>query len=170
MDTLSLTRRAALLGVGAIGAALLGACNAPQTPAMQAAATPTAPGIHIGAIQVDTTPLLAQVGDPTASWAQQALPAQLAQALASRMAPGEPGAATLSVVVNSINLGGGGPANPDIMTGVATLNGRQTTIKARLDLISRIRPTRPCRSRLSRAGFRTSSQAFAYRLRRKLHL
>ena len=148
-------------------------CSAPATRRRRRRCrprrTPTAPGIHIGAIQVDTAPLLAQVGDPTASWAQQALPGQLAQALASRMAPGEPGAATLSVVVNSIYLGGGGPANPDIMTGVATLNGRQTTIKA----VSTWFPS-PTDQALPEQALQgrvqNLAQAFAYRLRRKLHL
>ena len=118
---------------------------------------------------MDTAPLLAQSGDPTASWAQQALPAQLAHALASRMAPGEPGAATLSVVVNSVYLGGGGPANPDIMQGVATLNGRQTTIKA----VSTWFPS-PTDQALPEQAFQgriqNLAQAFAYRLRRKMHL
>ena len=75
-------------------------------------------------------PTLAELGNPTAAWAQQALSAQLAGVLASRIAPGEPGAPTLSVVVNSIYLGGGAPADPDIMTGVASLNGRQVQLKA----------------------------------------
>ncbi len=127
-----LTRRAVLANLAAFIAVAVSACNAPQTGTVQtqAAAGPPPPGIRIGAIDVDTAPLLAQVGNPTAAWAQQALPGQFAQALASRMAPGAPGAATLNVRINSIYLGGGGPADPDSMTGVARLNGRQTRLRA----------------------------------------
>ncbi len=162
--------RAAALSFVAVAAAGLSACNTPQTAAvpMQAAA-PSAPGVHIGAIQVDTTPLLAQVGNPTAAWAQQALPAQLAQALARRMAPGDPGAATLSVRIDSIYLGGGGPANPDIMRGVATLNGRETHLKATSTYFpnptDQALPEQALQTRVNNL-----SQAFAYWLRRKLHL
>ena len=171
METMSFTRRAALLGAGAFGAALLIGCNAPQAPALQsqAAAGPTAPGVHIGAVAVDTSPILAELGNPTAAWTQQALSAQLAQALASRMAPGEPGAATLSVVVDSITLGGGGPANPDVMTGVATLNGRQVHLKATATWFPN-----PTDQALPEQAFQgrvqNLSQAFAYWLRRKMHL
>ena len=171
MSTHEVTRRAALLGAGVFGAALLGACNAPQGPGIQtqAAMQPTAPGIHIGAVQIDTSPLVAQVGNPTAAWAQQALPGQFARALASRMAPGDPGAATLSVVVNSIYLGNGGPANPDIMTGAVTLNGRQTPIKAVSTYFPN--PTDQALPEQALQGrVQDLSQAFAYRVRRKLHL
>jgi hypothetical protein len=128
-----------------------------------AAAQPTAAGVHIGAIEVDTAPLLAQAGDPTAAWAQQAVSARLAEALASRMAPGEPGAATPGVVVNSIYLGGGGPADPDVMTGVATLNGRQVRLKATSTWIPN--PTDQALPEQALQGrVQNLSQAFAYRL------
>ena len=171
MDTLTLTRRSALLGLAAFASASLGACNAPQAPAVQsqAAPRPTAPGVHIGAVEVDTAPVLAQLGNPTAAWAQQALQAQLAQALATRMAPGEPGAATLSVVVDSISLGGGGPADPDIMTGVATLNGRRVPLKATSTWFPN--PTDQALPEQAIQGrIQNLSQAFAYWLRRKMHL
>ena len=84
---------------------------------------------------VDTTPLLAQSGNPTAQWAQQALPGALAQAFAAHMAPGDPNGETLSVRIDSIYLGGGGPADPDRMRGEATLGARQTTIRATVDLV-----------------------------------
>ncbi len=169
MSTNDVTRRAALLAAAGLGAALLAACNTPQTPATQVAAQPTAPGIHIGAIEVDTAPLVAQVGNPTASWAQQALPGQFARALSSRMAPGDPGAATLSVVVNSITLGGGGAGDPDIMTGDVTLNGQQTAIKAVSTYYSS--PTDQALPEQALQGrVQNLAQAFAYRTRRKLHL
>src|SRR5208282_3863900 len=42
-------------------------------------------GLPIRNIRVDVAPLRANVGEPTASWVQQGLPDQLAQALAGRM-------------------------------------------------------------------------------------
>ncbi|HKN28203.1 MAG TPA: hypothetical protein VJY34_10085 [Roseiarcus sp.] len=170
METLSLTRRAALLGAGASAAAGLSACNAPQTAAVRtAAAQPTAPGVRIAAIQVDTAPLVAQVGNPTAAWAQQALPGYLAQVLASRMAPGDPGAATLSVRIDSIYLGNGGPADPDRMRGVATLNGRQTRLRATSTYFPS--PTDQALPEQALQGrVQALAQAFAYRLRRKMRL
>jgi len=136
---------------------------------MQFGWQPPAPGIRIGAIQVDTAPLVAQVGNPTAAWVQQALPGQLAQVLASRMAPGDPNAATLSVRIDSIYLGQGGPADPDIMKGVATLNGRPVALRA----ISTYFPS-PVDQALPEQALQTRvqalAQAFAYRLRRKMRL
>jgi hypothetical protein len=38
-------------------------------------------------IQVDVTPLRANVSDPTTSWVERELPGQLTQALAGRMTP-----------------------------------------------------------------------------------
>ena len=73
MTTVALTRRAALAGLGACGAAGLSGCNTTQTAAVQPQA---ASGIRIGAIDVDTAPLLAQSGNPTANWVQQAMPQQ----------------------------------------------------------------------------------------------
>ena len=168
MSVSFVTRRAALFGLGFIG--VLGACNAPQTPAIQTQARgPTAPGVHIGAIEVDTAPLVAEVGNPTAAWTQQALPAQLARVLASRMAPGEAGAATLSVVVNSLYLGDGGPGDPDVMTGVATLSRRQVPLKATYTYFPS--PTDQALPEQALQGrVQGLSQAFAYRLRRKLRL
>jgi hypothetical protein len=164
------TRRAALVVCAAVVAAALSACNSPQTVAVQtAAAQPTAPGIHIGSIQVDTTPLVAQVGNPTAAWAQQALPGALAQALTRRTAPGDPNAATLSVRVDSIYLGDGGPADPDIMRGVATLNGRQVRVKATSTYFPS--PTDQALPEQALQGrVQSLSRAFAYGLRRKMHL
>jgi hypothetical protein len=106
-----LTRRAALLSLGAFASAGLAGCNTTPTAGVS--------GLSIGAIEVDTTPLLAYVGNPTAGWAQQALPGALAQALGS----GAPGGPPLHVRINTLYLGGGGPADPDRMRGVATVGG-----------------------------------------------
>ena len=52
------------------------------------------------AINVYTTPLVACVGNPTAGWAQQARSAH--PGVVANMAPGDPGAATLNVRVNTL--------------------------------------------------------------------
>src|SRR5271169_1376933 len=97
MPTYVLTRRGALLSFGAFAAAGLGGCNTTPT----AAVSPAASGFRIGAVNVDTAPLVAYVGNPTAGWAQQALPGALAQVLGS----GAPGGLPLQVRVNTLYLG-----------------------------------------------------------------
>lgn len=174
MSTILLTRRAALIGLGAGAAFGLAGCNTTQT----AAAVPSqaaGSSFRISTIQVDTAPLLAQSGDPTADWAQQALPGQFAQALAPHMAPGDPNGATLSVRINSISLGQGGPADPDTMKGVATLSGgaggapRQIRLRATSTYISS--PVDQTLVEQALHGRVTAlSQAFAYRLAKKMRL
>ena len=122
MGTHGFTRRAALLSFGAFAAAGLGGCNTTPTAGVQ----PAASGPGIGAIEVDTTPLVAYVGNPTAGWAQQALPGALAQVLGS----GAPGGPTLHVRIDTLYLGGGNPADPDRMRGVATLAGHTISVRA----------------------------------------
>ena len=138
----ALTRRAALLSLGAFAGSGLCGCNAPQTAVPAVTAAPAAvSGYRISAINVDTAPLLAQSGNPTAQWAQDSLPGALAQAFASHMAPGDPSGGTLSVRIASVYLGGGGPADPDRMRGVASLSGgaapaRTTSLRATSTYIS----------------------------------
>ena len=115
-----LTRRAALVGLAAFAAAGLSGCNTTPSAGIQPVA---ASGLG-GAISVDTTPLVAYVGNPTAGWVQQSLPGALAQALGSR-APGG-----LHVRIDTLYLGNGGPGDPDRMRGVATLGGRTINVRA----------------------------------------
>lgn len=124
-------RRVTLAGFAAVAAAALSGCNTtgPAAGSGPAPAPPTA-GYRISNIVVDTTPLLAQSGNPTAQWVQQALPGALAQAFAAHMAPGDPNGQTLSVRIDSVYLGGGGPADADQMRGQATLGSRHTTLRA----------------------------------------
>ena len=166
-----LTRRAALVGFGAFAAAGLSGCNTTPTPAVQSAA---ASGFRINAIEVNTAPLVAQSGNPTANWVQQALPGQLAQVFAAHMAPGAPGGATLNVRIDSIYLGLGGPGNPDSIKGVATLSGgagpaRVTRLRAIAvyfpGTVEQGLPEQVFQGRVT-----ALSQAFAYRLKRKLGL
>lgn len=134
MPTIIITRRTALAGLGACAAAGLSGCNAPQTGTLpvQTTAPAAISGYRIANISVDTGPLLAQSGNPTAQWAQDALPGALAQAFASHMAPGDPSGGTLSVRIDSIILGPVGPDGQatDWMKGAATLGGRHTSVRA----------------------------------------
>ncbi len=170
MSGIAITRREALFGFGALATAGLAGCNTPQAPVVAApppAGAASVFGYRIASIVVDTSPLVAQSGNPTAQWAQAALPGALAKALASHYAPGNPSGGTLSVVVNSIYLGGGGPADPDRMSGVATLNGRTINVLATSTWFPN-----PTEDALIEQAMQNRvnglSVAFAYWLRRKL--
>jgi hypothetical protein len=153
-----LTRRAALVGLAAFVAGGLSGCNTTPSAGIQPAAG-SGPGV--GAISVDTTPLVAYVGNPTAGWVQQSLPGALAQVLGSR-APGG-----LHVRIDTLYLGNGGPADPDRMRGVAMLGGRTISVRA----VSTYFPS-PTDQALPEQALQgrvqALSTAFAYRLRRKM--
>ena len=85
-------------------------------------------GLPIRNIQVDVAPLRANAGDPTASWVQQGLPDQLAQALAGRMtAQG----GTLVVRIDYLTLGPIKDSSArDNISGVATIGGVQWPVRA----------------------------------------
>jgi hypothetical protein len=160
MPTYVLTRRAALLSFGAFASTALSGCNTTQTVAVQPAATS---GLRIGAINVDTTPLVAYVGNPTAGWAQQALPGALAQVLGSGAPDGPP----LNVRIDTLYLGGGGPADPDLIRGVATLNGRTISVRAPSTYIAN--PTDQALPEQALQGrVQALAVSFAYRLKRKI--
>jgi hypothetical protein len=152
-----LTRRAALVSLAAFAAGGLSGCNTTPSAGIQPVA---AAGVG-GAISVDTTPLVAYVGNPTAGWVQQSLPGALAQILGSRASGG------LHVRVDTLYLGNGGPGDPDRMRGVAILGGRTINVRA----ISTYWPT-PTDQALPEQALQgrvqALSTAFAYRLRRKM--
>ena len=159
MPTNALTRRAALLSFGAFASVGLSGCNTPGAGVQPAGAS----ALGIGAIDVDTTPLVAYVGNPTAGWAQAALPAALAQVLGS----GAPGGPPLQVRIDTLYLGGGGPADPDSMRGVATFGGRTIHVHGVSTYFAN--PTDQALPEQALQGrVQAVSQAFAYRLRRKL--
>jgi hypothetical protein len=159
MWTYGLTRRAALLSFSAFASAGLNGCNTMPAGVQPAAGT----GLAIGAIEVDTTPLVAYVGNPTAGWAQQALPGALAQALGS----GAPGGPPLHVRIDTLHLGLGGAADPDQMRGVATLGGR--TISVRAISVYWSSPTDQALPEQALQGrVQALAVAFAYRLKRRL--
>ena len=154
------TRRAALLSFGAFASMGLSGCNTTPIAGVQPAA---ATGLGVGAIDVDTTPLVAYVGNPTAGWAQQAVPAALAQALGS----GAPGGRPLHVRIDTLYLGQGGPADPDKMRGVATLGGRTVRVRAVSTYYSS--PTDQALPEQALQGrVQALAVAFAYRLKRRL--
>ena len=169
MPSFVMSRRAALVGVGAFASAGLTGCNTTPTPAVQSEPS----GFQIGSIEVNTAPLLAQSGDPTANWVQQALPGQLARVFGAHMAPSAPGA-TLNARVNSIYLGLGGSANPDTIKGVATLSGgggpaREITVHA-IAIYFPGTAQQGLPEQVYQGRVTALSQAFAYRLKRKLGL
>jgi hypothetical protein len=170
MGTYVLRRRAALAAFGVWVAAGLSGCNTAPTPAVQSVAS----GFRISAISVNTAPLVAQSGNPTASWAQQALPGQLAQSFAPVMSPGDPSGATLNVRIDSIYLGEGGPGDPDQMRGAATLSGgagptRVTRVRAiAIYIPSPVDQSLPEQALQGRV--QALAQSFAYSLAKKLQL
>jgi hypothetical protein len=118
MSSLGLLRRAAIATCGALP--LLAAV------AWQNAVAQSRPPVR--AIQVDVAPLRANVGDPTASWVQQGLPAQLNQALAGRMTP--LGGAMI-VRIDYVTLGPNKDGwAQDNISGVATIGGVQRPVRA----------------------------------------
>ena len=138
-----LTRRAALVGFGAFAAAALSGCNTTPSAGVQPMAA-----LASAAISVDTSPLVAYVGNPTAGWVQQSLPGQLAQVLGSRASGG------LHVRIDTLYLGNGGPARsgPDERRRDCWAAGRSMCGRSRP--IFPPRPTRRCRNRRCRAGCR----------------
>ena len=156
-----LTRRAALAGFGAFAAGGLSGCNTTPSAGIEPAGAPS--GLNFGAVNVDTTPLIAYVGNPTAGWAQAALPGAIAQALGS----GAPGGPPLNVRIDTLYLGGGGPADPDLIRGVATLGGRTIRVRGVSTYIAN--PTDQALPEQALQGrVQALAVAFAYRLRRKL--
>ncbi|HLW90516.1 MAG TPA: hypothetical protein VKS78_04340 [Roseiarcus sp.] len=104
MNGIRFVRGAAAIGF--LGVAVL------ASPAMaQTASLP--PDTHFKAIKVDVRPLAQEVGEPTAGWVAQALPAALQAAFAGRLAPGDRAAPTLVVRVDKVFLGASGPGSLD---------------------------------------------------------
>jgi len=90
------------------------------------------------------------------------------------MAPGDPSGATLSVRIDSVYLGGGGPGDPARMRGVATLSGgagpaRTTRLRATSTYTAN--PVDQALVEQAMQGrVQALSQAFAYWLKRKWDL
>jgi hypothetical protein len=122
MSVHGISRRAAALALLAI---LSVAALSEAAPA-QSAAT-------FRDIRVDVQPLRANAGDPTATWVQEELPGQLAQALSGRMARvGAP----LTIRIDYLTLGPPtgemlhASASLDNIVGVAVIGRQVTPIRA----------------------------------------
>jgi hypothetical protein len=84
--------------------------------------------VGIGAIRVDVAPLRASAGEPTATWVEQELPRQLAQALSGRLA--SKGAA-LVVRIDSLTIGPNKDDRAwDNISGVAMVGGVERPVRA----------------------------------------
>ena len=84
--------------------------------------------VPVGAIRVDVAPLRANAGDPTATWVEQELPRQLAEALAGRVTPK---GAPLTVRIDSVTLGPNKDSRAwDNISGVATIGGVERPVRA----------------------------------------
>ena len=118
MSTLGLIRRVVIAACSAFALLAAVAC---QNALAQS-------GLPIRNIRVDVAPLRANAGDPTASWVQQGLPDQLAQALAGRMtAQG----GTLVVRIDYVTLGPIKDSSAwDNISGVAMIGGVQWPVRA----------------------------------------
>jgi hypothetical protein len=84
--------------------------------------------LPVGAIRVDVSPLRASAGDPTATWVEQELPRQLAEALSGRLTPK---GATLIVRVDSLTIGPNKDSRAwDNISGVVTVRGVARPMRA----------------------------------------
>jgi hypothetical protein len=117
MSTIPWNRRAAIAGCGAV--ALL---------TMMRGGALAQSNLAVGAIRVDVAPLRASAGDPTASWVEQELPRELAQALSGRLTPK---GATLVVRIDSLTIGPNKDSRAwDNISGVATIGGVEHPVRA----------------------------------------
>ena len=118
MSGQTLTRRAAITASGAF--ALVTAMPGPAALAQSPLA--------VGAIRVDVAPLRANAGDPTATWVEQELPRQLAEAMSGRLtAKG----ATLVVRVDTLTIGPNKDSRAwDNISGVAMVGGVARPVRA----------------------------------------
>ena len=118
MSTPDFDRRAA---IAACGAFALVAAMAGKTALAQS-------GLAVGNIGVDVAPLRANAGDPTATWVEQELPRQLAEALSRRRTPK---GGTLVVRVDSLTLGPNKDSRAwDNISGIATVAGVDRPVRA----------------------------------------
>jgi hypothetical protein len=118
MSTLELDRRAA---IAACGAFAIGAAMGSNAALAQSR-------LPVRNIRVDVAPLRANAGDPTATWVEQELPRQLAEALSGRLTPK---GGTLTVRVDSLTLGPNKDSRAwDNISGVATLGGVSWPVRA----------------------------------------
>ena len=118
MSALGRDRRAAIVACGALAVVTM-------MPG-EAALAQSRPAV--GAIRVDVAPLRAASGDPTATWVEQELPRQLAQALSGRVTPK---GAALTVRIDSLTIGPNKDSRAwDNISGVMKIGGVERPVRA----------------------------------------
>ena len=115
MSAFELSRRAVLVGIGALTVSQVGVIRS-------AFAQPgTLSGVH-----VDVSPLI----EPTASWVAQTLPRATVEALAAAGRSGKGVSLRINHVILGSNVGGECGASPDQMVGVVTAGGAEWPLRA----------------------------------------
>jgi hypothetical protein len=94
------------LAIGTVGVAGM---IASSSGALSESSPPLSPSAHFKEIKVDVRPIAEAIGNPTANWMAEALPAPLHAAFAGRITPGDRGAPTLIVRIDMVFLGQSGP-------------------------------------------------------------
>ena len=117
MSGQAFTRRAAIVACGAVALVTMGGGVALAQSRLA-----------VGAIRVDVAPLRANAGDPTATWVEQELPRQLAEAMSGRLtAKG----ATLVVRIDTLTIGPNKDSRAwDNISGVAIIGGVARPVRA----------------------------------------
>ena len=111
-------RRAAIVACGVIALA----------SAMGNGAARAQSGLPVRNIRVDVAPLRANAGDPTATWVEQELPRQLAEAFSGRLTPK---GGTLVVRIDSLTFGPNKDGWAwDNISGLATVGGVERPVRA----------------------------------------
>ena len=106
----------------------IAACGAFMLVTMGSGAAQAQSRLAVGAIRVDVAPLRANAGDPTATWVEQELPRQLAQALSGRLTSK---GATLVVRIDSLTIGPNKDDRAwDNISGVAIVGGVARPVRA----------------------------------------
>jgi hypothetical protein len=118
MSGQAFTRRAAIVACGALALVKM----------MQGGVALAQAPLAVGAIRVDVAPLRANAGDPTATWVEQELPRQLAEAMSGRLtAKG----ATLVVRIDTLTIGPNKDSRAwDNISGVAIIGGVARPVRA----------------------------------------
>lgn len=118
MSGQTFTRRAAIVACGAFALVAL----------MRDGAALAQSGLLVRNIRVDVAPLRANAGDPTATWVEQELPRQLAEALSGRLTPK---GATLVVRIDTLTIGPNKDSRAwDNISGVAMVGGIERPVRA----------------------------------------
>jgi hypothetical protein len=126
----AMTRRGALVALGAFGLTLTGAASGARAQR----------GLRFRDIVVNVEPLRALTGDPTAAWMEQGLVQALPQALGPHLAPGDRNAPVLEVRIDWIYLapspGGPGPRGSaqDTIIGSFLVRGPRGEIESQIPL------------------------------------